>query len=104
MAVVTEQMSSKGVLWIVGNLHDDCGQGNTWLDTPAKSVKEHLSIVICEHVGSGKRTATRRLLFEQGCIPEFKRDELTGEFILRACLLHGGRERWTFLGGLVLSP
>ena len=51
------------------------------LDTPAKSVKEHLSIVICEHVGSGKRTAARRLLFEQGGIPELKRDELTQETV-----------------------
>ena len=122
MAVVTEQMSSQGVLWIVVNLHDDCGQGNTtgrvpversdtsilewgidtagmtdvpelmicpimeacgtvWLDTPAKSVKEHLSIVICGHVDSGKRTATRRLLFEQGGIPELKLDELTQETV-----------------------
>ena len=29
MAVVTEQMISQGDLWIVVNLHDDCGQGNT---------------------------------------------------------------------------
>ena len=81
MAVVTELVSSKGVLWIVGNLDDDCGQGNTLLDTPAKSVKEHFSIVICEHVGSGKRNATRRLLFEQGGIPELKHDELTQETV-----------------------
>ena len=122
MAVVTEQKSSQGVLWIVVNLHDDCGQGNTtgripversdtsipeweidtagmtdvpelmicptmeacgtvWPDTPAKSVKEHLSIVICGHVGSGRRTETRRLLFEQGGIPELKLDELTQETV-----------------------
>ena len=120
MAVETEQMSSQGVLWIVVNLHDDCGQGNTtgrlpversdtsipeWgidtagmidvpelmirptteacgtvcLDTPAKSVKEHLSIVTCGHVDSGKRTATRRLLFELGDIPELELDKLTQE-------------------------
>ena len=110
------------MLWIVVNLHDDCGQGNTtgrlpversdtsipewrigtagmidvpelmirptteacgtvWLDTPAKSVKEHLSIVICGHVDSGKRTATRRLLFELGDIPDFELDKLTQETV-----------------------
>ena len=29
MAVVTEKMISQGDLWIVVNLHDDCGQRNT---------------------------------------------------------------------------
>ena len=32
--------------------------------------KEHLSIVICGHVDSGKSTTTGRLLFELGGIPE----------------------------------
>ena len=59
MDVVTEQMSSKGVLWIVGILHGDCGQGYTWLDTSDKSVKQHLCIVICEHVGSGKSSSKK---------------------------------------------
>ena len=122
MAVVTEQMIRQGALWIVVNLHDDCGQGNTtgrlpversdtsipeweidtagmidvpelmirptteacgtvWQDIPAKSVKEHLSIVICGHVDSGKRTAIRRLLFELGGIPELELDKLTQETV-----------------------
>ena len=59
-------------------------RGTVWLDTLdtlAKSVKEHLSIVICGYVGSGKRTATRRILFDQGGIPEIERDELTQETV-----------------------
>ena len=54
-------------------------RGTVWLDTPAKSVKEHLSIVICGHDGSDKGTATRRILFEQGRIHEIELDELTQE-------------------------
>ena len=34
------------------------------------SEKEHLSIVICGHVDSGKSTTTGRLLFELGGLPE----------------------------------
>ena len=76
-------------------------RGTVWLDTldtPAKSVKEHLSIVICGHDGSDKGTATRRILFEQGRIPEIELDELTQEAVrleespLRACFLHGGNQ------------
>ena len=59
-------------------------RGSVWLDTldtRAKSVKEHLSIFICGHDGSDKRTATRRFLFEQGRIPEVEIDELTQETV-----------------------
>ena len=59
-------------------------RGTVWLDTldtPAKSVKEHLSIFICGHDGSDKRTATRRILFEQGRIPEIELDVLTQEMV-----------------------
>ena len=38
--------------------------------------QEHLSIVICGHVDSGKSTTTGRLLFELGGIPERELDEL----------------------------
>ena len=44
-------------------------------------MKEHLSIFICGHDGSDKRTATRRILFEQGRIPEIEIDELTQETV-----------------------
>ena len=59
-------------------------RGTVWLDTldtPAKSVKEHLSIVICGHDGGDRGTATRRILFEQGRIPEIELDELTQEAV-----------------------
>ena len=39
--------------------------------------KEHLSIVICGHVDSGKSTTTGRLIFELGGIPELE-DETAG--------------------------
>ena len=38
--------------------------------------KEHLSIVICGHVDSGKSTTTGHLLFELGGIPERELEEL----------------------------
>ena len=41
--------------------------------------KEHLSIVICGHVDSGKSTTTGRLLFELGGIPEREMDKLREE-------------------------
>lgn len=40
---------------------------------------EHLSIVICGHVDSGKSTTTGRLLFELGGIPEREMDKLREE-------------------------
>ena len=46
---------------------------------PANSEKEHLSIVICGHVDSGKSTTTGRLLFELGGIPERELDKLKQE-------------------------
>jgi len=41
--------------------------------------KEHLSIVICGHVDSGKSTTTGRLLFELGGIPEREMEKLKAE-------------------------
>ncbi|CAG9461885.1 unnamed protein product [Pedinophyceae sp. YPF-701] len=41
--------------------------------------KEHLSLVICGHVDSGKSTTTGRLLFELGGIPERELEKLKAE-------------------------
>ncbi|KAJ9078535.1 hypothetical protein DSO57_1005976 [Entomophthora muscae] len=41
--------------------------------------KDHLSIVICGHVDSGKSTTTGRLLFELGGIPEREMEKLKQE-------------------------
>ncbi|KAI9295291.1 elongation factor alpha-like protein [Neoconidiobolus thromboides FSU 785] len=41
--------------------------------------KQHLSIVICGHVDSGKSTTTGRLLFELGGIPEREMEKLKQE-------------------------
>lgn len=41
--------------------------------------KDHLSIVICGHVDSGKSTTTGRLLFELGGIPEREMEKLRAE-------------------------
>jgi len=41
--------------------------------------KDHLSIVICGHVDSGKSTTTGRLLFELGGIPERELEKLKAE-------------------------
>jgi len=41
--------------------------------------KEHLSLVICGHVDSGKSTTTGRLLFELGGIPEREMEKLKAE-------------------------
>jgi len=46
---------------------------------PANSEKEHLSIVICGHVDSGKSTTTGRLLFELGGLPERELEKLKQE-------------------------
>ena len=46
---------------------------------PANSEKQHLSIVICGHVDSGKSTTTGRLLFELGGIPERELEKLKEE-------------------------
>merc|ERR1712110_499567 len=43
------------------------------------SEKEHLSIVICGHVDSGKSTTTGRLIFELGGLPERELDKLKQE-------------------------
>ena len=58
-------------------------EGEWWLAKgtamPANSEKEHLSIVICGHVDSGKSTTTGRLLFELGGIPERELEKLKQE-------------------------
>ena len=41
--------------------------------------KDHLSIVICGHVDSGKSTTTGRLIFELGGIPERELEKLKAE-------------------------
>jgi len=41
--------------------------------------KQHMSIVICGHVDSGKSTTTGRLIFELGGIPERDMDKLRAE-------------------------
>ena len=41
--------------------------------------KDHMSIVICGHVDSGKSTTTGRLLFELGGIPEREMEKLKQE-------------------------
>lgn len=41
--------------------------------------KQHLSIVICGHVDSGKSTTTGRLIFELGGIPERELEKLKEE-------------------------
>merc|ERR1712167_85934 len=46
---------------------------STWAE------KEHLSIVICGHVDSGKSTTTGRLIFELGGIPERELEKLKAE-------------------------
>merc|ERR1711887_22566 len=47
--------------------------------TSTMAEKEHLSIVICGHVDSGKSTTTGRLLFELGGIPEREMEKLKAE-------------------------
>ena len=41
--------------------------------------KDHMSVVICGHVDSGKSTTTGRLLFELGGIPEREMEKLKAE-------------------------
>ena len=41
--------------------------------------REHLSIVICGHVDSGKSTTTGRLLFDLGGLPERELEKLKQE-------------------------
>merc|ERR1711990_465067 len=48
-------------------------------DKMATEGKEHLSIVICGHVDSGKSTTTGRLIFELGGIPEREVEKLRAE-------------------------
>jgi elongation factor 1-alpha len=46
---------------------------------PDGKEKEHLSIVICGHVDSGKSTTTGRLIFELGGLPERELEKLKAE-------------------------
>jgi len=46
---------------------------------PGHSEKQHLSIVICGHVDSGKSTTTGRLIFELGGLPERELEKLRQE-------------------------
>ena len=46
---------------------------------PKMATKEHLSIVICGHVDSGKSTTTGRLIFELGGLPERELEKLKQE-------------------------
>jgi elongation factor 1-alpha len=48
-------------------------------DMTANSEKDHLSIVICGHVDSGKSTTTGRLIFELGGLPERELEKLKQE-------------------------
>jgi len=45
----------------------------------AEAEKDHMSVVICGHVDSGKSTTTGRLLFEMGGIPEREMEKLKAE-------------------------
>eukprot|EP00277_Geminigera_cryophila_P027925 CAMPEP_0179485712 /NCGR_PEP_ID=MMETSP0799-20121207/62234_1 /TAXON_ID=46947 /ORGANISM="Geminigera cryophila, Strain CCMP2564" /LENGTH=370 /DNA_ID=CAMNT_0021300181 /DNA_START=258 /DNA_END=1366 /DNA_ORIENTATION=- len=49
------------------------------LPSSTMAEKEHLSVVICGHVDSGKSTTTGRLLFELGGIPERELEKLKEE-------------------------
>merc|ERR1739838_515993 len=53
--------------------------GDCAVAMPANSEKEHLSIVICGHVDSGKSTTTGRLIFELGGLPERELEKLKQE-------------------------
>merc|ERR1712091_389718 len=44
-----------------------------------ESEKQHMSVVICGHVDSGKSTTTGRLLFELGGVPESEMEKLKAE-------------------------
>ena len=48
-------------------------------ETSSVEGKQHLSVVICGHVDSGKSTTTGRLLFELGGIPQREMDKLKEE-------------------------
>ena len=57
---------------------------------PHNSGKEHLSIVICGHVGSGRRTNTGRLIFALGGLPERGWGKAGGSF---AFAFYMGRQK-----------
>jgi hypothetical protein len=67
-----------------------CKATDTERKTPNMSEgKEHLSIVICGHVDSGKSTTTGRLLFELGGFPEHELEKLKVLQLLKLILFVG---------------
>ena len=68
---------------------------------PGSTEKEHLSIIICGHVDSGKSTTTGRLLFELGGIPERELEKLKAE-LYRALLFKSQKGIcWSYTASLV---
>eukprot|EP00959_Pyramimonas_sp_CCMP1952_P324566 6793531-Pyramimonas_sp.AAC.1 len=46
---------------------------------PVTSAKEHLFIVICGHVDTGKSTTADRLHYDLGCLPDLEVEQLQKE-------------------------
>ena len=69
-----------------------------WGTMPADSEKQHLSLVICSHVDSGKSTTAARLVFElaghlEHELKKLKQEaERLGKGSFALCLLHGQAE------------
>lgn len=63
--------------------------------------KQHLSLVICGHVDSGKSTTTGRLLFELGGIPERELEKLKGALLFFRCLWCCSRAGASFCVGVL---
>ena len=57
--------------------------------------KEHLSIVICGHVDSGKSTTTGHLIFELGGIDERELEKLRAEADRLGKSSFASRSTWT---------
>merc|ERR1712188_317518 len=49
------------------------------LETDSEENKQHMSVVICGHVDSGKSTTTGRLRFELGGVPKREMEKLKAE-------------------------
>lgn len=71
MVPTLKKMTKKG---IKANIYYQLKSDNTM-----SGEKEHVSVVICGHVDSGKSTTTGRLLFELGGIPEREMEKLKAE-------------------------
>merc|ERR1711981_1316502 len=69
-------MGAQGIKFL---LHFCCTDQIFVVTMPGSTEKEHLSIVICGHVDSGKSTTTGRLLFELGGLPERELEKLKQE-------------------------